>query len=83
MARSSAPFPIVASFGADDAGIPANEVEEFFGRLRVPNDLKVYPNAGTRFLRRRASVVRTPSGGGLRRERTNAFLRERSLTDAG
>lgn len=74
-------IPIVASFGADDAGIPANEVEEFFGRLRVPNDLKVYPNAGHAFCDA-ARPSYEPQAAEDSWERTIAFLRERLLTDA-
>jgi carboxymethylenebutenolidase len=42
-------IPLVASYGADDAHIPVERVEAFFKQLRVPNDLKIYPNAGHAF----------------------------------
>lgn len=42
-------IPIVASFGADDRGIPVESVEQFAAGLQVPNDVKIYPSAGHAF----------------------------------
>lgn len=42
-------IPIVASYGADDPGIPAESVEKFRAGLRVLNDIVIYPNAGHAF----------------------------------
>lgn len=42
-------IPIVASYGADDAGIPVARVEAFRSGLRVRNDVKIYPRAGHAF----------------------------------
>lgn len=42
-------IPIVASFGADDTGIPPESVERFTAALHVPHDVKIYPNAGHAF----------------------------------
>lgn len=42
-------IPIVASFGAEDQGIPVQSVEQFAAELRVPSDVKIYPNAGHAF----------------------------------
>jgi carboxymethylenebutenolidase len=38
-------IPIVASYGADDKGIPVENVNRFQAGLTVPNDFKIYPNA--------------------------------------
>jgi carboxymethylenebutenolidase len=46
---SKAEIPIVASYGADDAGIPVEKVEAFRDKLPVENDFKIYPNAGHAF----------------------------------
>lgn len=42
-------IPIVASFGADDTGIPLESVQRFESALRVPHDIMVYPGAGHAF----------------------------------
>jgi carboxymethylenebutenolidase len=42
-------IPLVASYGALDAGIPVQSVEEFAAGLRVPNDVKIYSGAGHAF----------------------------------
>ncbi len=44
-----AEIPIVASYGADDAGIPVEEVNAFRDKLTVDNDFKVYPHADHAF----------------------------------
>jgi carboxymethylenebutenolidase len=46
---AKAEIPIVASYGADDTGIPAEKVEAFRDKLPVENDFKIYPNAGHAF----------------------------------
>jgi carboxymethylenebutenolidase len=42
-------IPIVASYGADDTGIPVEKVEAFRDKLPVENDFKIYPSAGHAF----------------------------------
>lgn len=42
-------IPIVASFGADDRSIPVETVEQFAAALQVPNDVRIYQNAGHAF----------------------------------
>jgi len=42
-------IPIVASYGADDQGIPVDSVNTFFSRVSTPHDVKIYPNAGHAF----------------------------------
>jgi carboxymethylenebutenolidase len=42
-------IPIVASFGADDAGIPIDDIDAFHDGLRVPSDFVIYPDAGHGF----------------------------------
>lgn len=42
-------IPIVASYGADDHGIPVAGVEAFREQLSVPNDFKIYPVAAHGF----------------------------------
>jgi carboxymethylenebutenolidase len=37
-------IPLVASYAADDKGIPTEKVRELEKDLRVPHDVKVYPN---------------------------------------
>jgi carboxymethylenebutenolidase len=50
--------PVCGSYGARDTGIPADEVRAFFSALKVPNDLKIYDNAGHAFFDdQRASYV--------------------------
>lgn len=46
---SNVDIPIVASFGADDTGIPLEAVQTFEQALHVPHDVKVYPGAGHAF----------------------------------
>lgn len=48
-------IPIVASYGAQDSGIPAEKIEAFRAGLRVPNDVKIYPNAAHGFFDSRPS----------------------------
>jgi carboxymethylenebutenolidase len=41
--------PVCGSYGARDKGIPAADVRAFWSALKVPNDLKIYDNAGHAF----------------------------------
>jgi carboxymethylenebutenolidase len=67
--------PLVGSFGADDAGIPAESVEAFRDALHAPNDVVVYPNAGHAFCdRQRARYAPTAAEDSWKR--TIGFLRE-------
>lgn len=68
-------IPIVASFGADDKGIPVESVQQFESALRVPHDIMVYPGAGHAFCdETRASYV--PDACEHSWARSLAFLRE-------
>lgn len=42
-------IPLVASYGADDAGIPIDAIDALRAALSVPNDVVVYPHAGHGF----------------------------------
>lgn len=42
-------IPIVASYGAEDRGIPVEDVERFRDALTVPNGFAIYPDAGHAF----------------------------------
>lgn len=42
--------PLLGSYGEKDTGIPAESVRDFFSKLRVPNDVKIYPDAGHAFM---------------------------------
>lgn len=42
-------IPLVASFGAEDEGIPLESIEQFQSALQVPHDVKVYAGAGHAF----------------------------------
>jgi carboxymethylenebutenolidase len=66
--------PICGSYGELDAGIPAAGVRDFAAHLRVPNDVRVYENAGHAFCdSRRASYVETAAEDAW--TRTVEFLR--------
>jgi carboxymethylenebutenolidase len=69
-------IPIVASYGESDAHIPFERVNAFFERIRVPRDLKIYPNAGHAFCddTRPTYNPEAAADSGLR---AIAFLRER------
>jgi carboxymethylenebutenolidase len=50
--------PVCGSYGARDTGIPAESVRAFAAALHVPNDIKIYDNAGHAFMDdQRASYV--------------------------
>jgi carboxymethylenebutenolidase len=50
--------PICGSYGARDTGIPPDDVRAFAAALHVPNDFKIYDNAGHAFCdEQRASFV--------------------------
>jgi carboxymethylenebutenolidase len=42
-------MPLCGSYGARDTSIPADSVREFAAALKVPNDVKIYDNAGHAF----------------------------------
>jgi len=51
-------IPLCGSYGELDTGIPSAGVRDFAARLSVPNDVRVYENAGHAFFdSRRASYV--------------------------
>jgi carboxymethylenebutenolidase len=50
-------IPIVASFGANDAGIPVANIERFCDGLRVAHDIVIYPGADHGFADRRAAYL--------------------------
>ncbi|HTJ24908.1 MAG TPA: dienelactone hydrolase family protein [Candidatus Limnocylindria bacterium] len=60
-------IPIVASYGADDTGIPVADVERFRAGLRVPHDVVVYPNAEHGFADRRAAYQKDAAEDSWRR----------------
>lgn len=41
--------PVCGSYGARDTGIPPDDVRAFFAALTVPNELKIYDDAGHAF----------------------------------
>jgi carboxymethylenebutenolidase len=50
--------PVCGSYGGRDTGIPADSVRAFAAALHVPNDIKIYDNAGHAFMDdRRPSYV--------------------------
>jgi carboxymethylenebutenolidase len=51
-------IPIVASYGAEDAGIPVDAVERFRDGLRVDHDVRIYPGAKHAFADRREAYDR-------------------------
>jgi carboxymethylenebutenolidase len=42
-------IPVCGSYGARDKGIPADEVRAFAASLTVPNDVRIYDEAGHAF----------------------------------
>jgi carboxymethylenebutenolidase len=73
--------PVCGSYGARDKGIPADSVRAFAAALTVPNDYKIYDDAGHAFFdETRASYV--PSAAADAWKRTIAFF-ERYLRDSG
>lgn len=68
-------IPIVASFGADDHGIPVERVNEFRDHLSVEHDVEIYPQAGHAFCdAARSTYVAAASEDSWKR--TIAFLRK-------
>lgn len=67
--------PIVASFGADDHGIPVEKVHAFEQGLRVEHDVVVYPQAGHAFCDADRPTYRAQASDDSWR-RTLAFLRK-------
>lgn len=67
--------PVVASFGADDHGIPVERVNEFRDHLQVDHDIAIYPQAGHAFCdAARPTYVAAASEESWKR--TIAFLRK-------
>ncbi|MDQ2872245.1 MAG: dienelactone hydrolase family protein [Candidatus Eremiobacteraeota bacterium] len=65
--------PVCGSYGARDTSIPAESVLAFKSALKVPNDIKIYPEAGHAFFDdQRASFV--PSAAADAWHRTLAFF---------
>jgi carboxymethylenebutenolidase len=53
-------MPVWGSYGARDTSIPADGVRAFAAALTVPNDVKIYPEAGHAFFDdQRAAYVAT------------------------
>ncbi len=42
-------MPLCGSYGAQDTSIPADDVRKFSAALKVPNDVRIYPEAGHAF----------------------------------
>ena len=71
--------PVCGSYGARDTGIPADSVRAFAAALHVPNDIKIYDNAGHAFMDdQRASYVASAAADAW--TRTLAFLDKISRT---
>jgi carboxymethylenebutenolidase len=68
-------IPIVASFGAEDTGIPSDRIDAFRAKLTVPNDFKIYPNAGHAFFDQTRKSYE-PNAAEDSWKRTMAFLHE-------
>jgi carboxymethylenebutenolidase len=67
--------PLCGSYGARDTGIPAESVRAFAAALKVPNDFRIYDNAGHAFCdNHRASYVASAAEDAW--TRTIAFLRK-------
>lgn len=67
--------PVCGSYGARDTGIPADEVRAFWSALKVPNELKIYDEAGHAFFDdQRASYVASAAEDAWKR--TLAWLRK-------
>jgi len=61
-------MPIVGSFGGRDTSIPVDDVRTLQARLKVPNDLKIYDEAGHAFFDdQRQSYVASAATDGWRR----------------
>lgn len=75
-------IPIVASYGAQDHGIPVESVQRFAGQLRVPHDFKVYEEAGHAFFDNQRAAYRKEAAEDSWR-RSIAFLREHTALKKG
>ena len=65
--------PVCGSYGARDTSIPADGVRAFAAALRVPNDIRIYDDAGHAFFDdQRASYVAGAAAGAWKR--TLAFV---------
>jgi len=61
-------IPLCGSYGARDTGIPAADVRAFAAALTVPNDVKIYDEAGHAFMDdQRASYVASAADDAWRR----------------
>lgn len=68
--------PVCGSYGARDSGIPPEGVRAFAAALHVPNDIKIYDNAGHAFMDdQRGSYVASAAADAW--TRTLAFLAKR------
>ncbi len=68
-------IPVVASYGAEDAGIPVDAVERFRDGLRGEHDVRIYPGASHGFFDRREAY--DPAAAEDSWQRTIAFLTPR------
>jgi carboxymethylenebutenolidase len=68
-------IPLVASYGAEDAGIPVYAVERFRDGLRLDHDVRIYPGAKHAFADRREAYDRDAAEDSW--QRTIAFLTPR------
>jgi carboxymethylenebutenolidase len=74
-------IPVCGSYGSRDTSIPAQSVRDFFAALAVPNDLKIYDEAGHAFFDdQRPSYVAAAAADAWRR--TIAWF-EKYLAGAG
>jgi carboxymethylenebutenolidase len=75
-------MPLCGSYGARDTGIPAASVRAFAAALRVPNDVKIYDDAGHAFFDdQRSSYVASAAADAWKR--ALAFLEKYLGTPAG
>ncbi|MGB8520005.1 MAG: dienelactone hydrolase family protein [Candidatus Tumulicola sp.] len=74
-------IPVCGSYGARDTSIPAAAVRAFAAALTVPNDIRIYDEAGHAFFDdQRASYVATAAADAWKR--TIAFLQKYSVEPA-
>ncbi|MEO6834656.1 MAG: dienelactone hydrolase family protein [Candidatus Tumulicola sp.] len=66
-------IPICGSYGARDSGIPAESVRAFTEELLVPNDIRIYDDAGHAFFDDQRSAF-VPAAAADAWKRTVAFL---------
>lgn len=66
-------IPVIGSFGADDAHIPADKVRATFEAIEVPHDLKIYDGAGHGFFHKESAYH--PKAAADSFERSVGFLK--------